>query len=68
MCDIHPVFCVRLIDEGQEVWVGARDTELGEEAARTLDARFVQLDVTDDASVEAVAALLAKTGGFLRDH
>ena len=32
--------------------------------ARTLDARFVQLDVTDDASVEAAAALVAKTGGL----
>jgi NAD(P)-dependent dehydrogenase (short-subunit alcohol dehydrogenase family) len=60
-------FAVRLIDEGQEGWVGARDTELGEEAARTLDARFVQLDVTDDASVETAAALVAKTGGILRD-
>ncbi len=43
---------------------GARDTKLGEEAARTLDARFVQLDVTDEASVEAAAALVAKTGGL----
>ena len=52
---------------GREVWLGARDTELGEEAARTLDASFVQLDVTDDASVEAAAALVAKTGGFPRE-
>ena len=54
----------RLVAEGHEVWVGARDINLGEEAARTLDARFVQLDVTDDASVEAAAALVAKTGGL----
>ncbi len=54
----------RLVAEGHEVWVGARDTKLGEEAARTLDARFVQLDVTDDASVEAAAALVVKTGGL----
>jgi NAD(P)-dependent dehydrogenase (short-subunit alcohol dehydrogenase family) len=36
----------------------------GLEAARTLGARFVHLDVTDDASVEAAAALVAKTGGL----
>jgi NAD(P)-dependent dehydrogenase (short-subunit alcohol dehydrogenase family) len=54
----------RLVGAGHDVWVGARDTKLGEEAARTLDARFVQLDVTDDASVEAAAALVAKTGGL----
>lgn len=54
----------RLVAEGHDVWVGARDTELGKEAARTLDARFVQLDVTDDASIEAAAALVAKTGGL----
>src|ERR1700733_2428957 len=54
----------RLVAEGHEVRVGARDTTLGEEAARTLDARFVQLDVTDDASVEAAAALVGKTGGL----
>lgn len=44
--------------------MGARDVKLGEEAARTLNARFVQLDVTDDASAEAAAALVAKTGGL----
>jgi NAD(P)-dependent dehydrogenase (short-subunit alcohol dehydrogenase family) len=54
----------RLVAEGHEVWVGARDTTLGEEAARTVGARFVQLDVTDEASVEAAAALVAKTGGL----
>ena len=35
----------RLVAEGHEVWVGARDRKLGEEAARSLDARFVQLDL-----------------------
>jgi hypothetical protein len=34
----------------------AWDNTLGEEADRTLGARFVRLDVTDDASVEAAAA------------
>ena len=54
----------RLVAEGHEVWMGARDTQLGEEAARTLNARFVQLDVTEDVSVEAAAALVARTGGL----
>ena len=54
----------RLVAEGHEVWVGARNTKLGEEAAQSLNPRFVQLDVTDDASVEAAAALVAETGGL----
>jgi NAD(P)-dependent dehydrogenase (short-subunit alcohol dehydrogenase family) len=43
----------RLIAEGHEVWVGARDETRGRAAADELGARFVQLDVTDDASVAA---------------
>ncbi len=54
----------RLVAQGHEVWLGARDIILGEEAARTLGARSVQLDVTDGASVEAAAALVANTGGL----
>lgn len=51
---------------GITVLVGARDTDRGETAARTLrderiDASFLQLDVTDRTSVEA-AALPAKEG------
>jgi NAD(P)-dependent dehydrogenase (short-subunit alcohol dehydrogenase family) len=42
----------RLIAVGQSDYMGARDPELGEAAAATLGGRFVQLDVTDDASVE----------------
>ncbi len=45
----------RLIDAGHEVWIGARDPERGRTAADELGARFVQLDVTDDASVAAAA-------------
>ena len=41
----------RLIEAGQTVWIGARDAERGQAAADRLGARFVQLDVTDDASV-----------------
>ena len=43
----------RLMAVGHELWVSARDPKSGTEAARTLGARFVHLDVTDDASVAA---------------
>jgi NAD(P)-dependent dehydrogenase (short-subunit alcohol dehydrogenase family) len=43
----------RLLAEGHDVWVGARDEARGRAAAEELGARFVQLDVTDDASVVA---------------
>jgi NAD(P)-dependent dehydrogenase (short-subunit alcohol dehydrogenase family) len=43
----------RLIAEGQTVYMGARDADRGRAAASTLGGRFVQLDVTDDASVES---------------
>src|SRR3954451_24905118 len=43
----------RLVAEGHDVWVGARDAERGRAAADELAAKFVQLDVTDDASVAA---------------
>jgi NAD(P)-dependent dehydrogenase (short-subunit alcohol dehydrogenase family) len=43
----------RLIEAGHDVWIGARDSERGRAAADELGARFVELDVTDDASVSA---------------
>ena len=43
----------RLIEAGHDVWIGARDQARGRAAAEALGARFVQLDVTDDASVAA---------------
>jgi NAD(P)-dependent dehydrogenase (short-subunit alcohol dehydrogenase family) len=45
----------QLIAAGHQVWIGARDPSRGQRAAGELDARFVQLDVTDDASVAAAA-------------
>jgi NAD(P)-dependent dehydrogenase (short-subunit alcohol dehydrogenase family) len=45
----------RLIGEGMTVYLGARDPEKGEKAAADVGARFVQLDVTDPASVERAA-------------
>jgi len=46
---------LRLVAAGHHVWIGARDTTRGQEAAAAIGARFVQLDVTDDASVAAAA-------------
>ena len=43
----------QLVAAGHEVWIGARDKARGERAADAVGARFVQLDVTDDASVTA---------------
>jgi NAD(P)-dependent dehydrogenase (short-subunit alcohol dehydrogenase family) len=45
----------RLLEAGHDVWVAARDAERGQAAADELGARFVQLDVTDDASVARAA-------------
>jgi NAD(P)-dependent dehydrogenase (short-subunit alcohol dehydrogenase family) len=45
----------QLVAAGHQVWIGARDEARGEQAANTIAARFVQLDVTDDASVAAAA-------------
>lgn len=46
----------QLAAAGHQVWVGARDISRGEQAADAIGGRFVQLDVTDDASVAAAAA------------
>jgi NAD(P)-dependent dehydrogenase (short-subunit alcohol dehydrogenase family) len=55
----------RLVAAGHEVFLGARDPERGRRAAEELSARFVQLDVTDDASVATAAAELARQAGHL---
>jgi NAD(P)-dependent dehydrogenase (short-subunit alcohol dehydrogenase family) len=53
----------QLLELGHTVYLGARDVERGEKAAADLGARFVQLDVTDDASVnEALAAIDSAEG------
>lgn len=54
----------QLIAAGHIVYVGARDAERGRRAAEELGARFVLLDVTDDASVEAAAKTVAADGGL----
>src|SRR5438876_3952575 len=55
----------RLLAEGHDVWLAARDPELGAEPARELGGRFVQLDVTSERSVEAAAERVAADGGGL---
>ncbi|WP_028061748.1 SDR family NAD(P)-dependent oxidoreductase [Candidatus Solirubrobacter pratensis] len=45
----------RLLEAGHDVWMGARDAGRGRAAADALGGRFVQIDVTDDASVAAAA-------------
>ena len=50
----------RLIALGHTVYMGARDRKRGEEAAKRVGGRFVQLDVTDDASVSAAAEWIAQ--------
>ncbi|MFF2128667.1 SDR family NAD(P)-dependent oxidoreductase [Streptomyces olivochromogenes] len=53
----------QLLAVGHVVYLGARDVERGQQAAVALGAKFVQLDVTDDASVlSALAAIDAAEG------
>jgi NAD(P)-dependent dehydrogenase (short-subunit alcohol dehydrogenase family) len=54
----------RLLADGHDVWAAARDATRGLEAAEELGARFVALDVTDEASIAAAAELVAATGGL----
>jgi NAD(P)-dependent dehydrogenase (short-subunit alcohol dehydrogenase family) len=55
----------QLIEKGHTVYVGARSVERGEAAAAKLGARFVRLDVTDDASVEAALRVIEEREGRL---
>ncbi|MET7465627.1 SDR family NAD(P)-dependent oxidoreductase [Nonomuraea sp. NPDC005501] len=55
----------QLLDVGHVVYIGARDVERGEKAAAALGARFVQLDVTDDASVSSALATIDAAEGRL---
>jgi NAD(P)-dependent dehydrogenase (short-subunit alcohol dehydrogenase family) len=54
----------QLIAAGHTVYLGSRDAARGREAADRLGARTVQLDVTDDASVEAAAKAIEADGGL----
>jgi NAD(P)-dependent dehydrogenase (short-subunit alcohol dehydrogenase family) len=55
----------RLLARGHTVYVGARSAELGEAAASELGGQFVQLDVTDDVSVEAALGIIDEREGRL---
>lgn len=55
----------QLTDAGYDVYVGARDVERGEKAAAEIGARFVRLDVTDDASIAAALAGIEEAAGRL---
>jgi NAD(P)-dependent dehydrogenase (short-subunit alcohol dehydrogenase family) len=55
----------RLIAEGHSVYLGARDAKRGRAAAETLGARFLELDVTSDESVNAAAADIRRRDGRL---
>ena len=50
----------RLAELGHTVYIGARDAERGQSAARELGVSWLQLDVTSDASVNAAAAELTR--------
>ncbi|AQA06203.1 short-chain dehydrogenase [Mycobacterium sp. MS1601] len=50
----------RLIAVGHTVYLGARDPQKGQAAADRLGARFVHLDITDDASVDAAARTITE--------
>ena len=54
----------QLVAAGHTVWLGARDEAKGRAAAPEVGARFVQLDVTDDASVAAAFAHIEREGGL----
>jgi NAD(P)-dependent dehydrogenase (short-subunit alcohol dehydrogenase family) len=54
----------RLLADGHDVWVAARDPDKGRDAAEELGARFVGLDVTDEATVTAAAEHVASETGL----
>ncbi|MCC9204574.1 SDR family NAD(P)-dependent oxidoreductase [Arthrobacter sp. zg-Y769] len=55
----------QLLELGHVVYIGARDAEGGGKAAAGLGARFVQLDVTNDASVSSALASIDAAEGRL---
>ena len=55
----------QLVDQGHVVYVGARAVERGAPAAAQIGARFVQLDVTDDASVRTAMEKIEDAEGRL---
>ena len=54
-----------LKEKGHRVYIGSRDTSRGQTAAETLGVSFVQLDVTDDASVSHAVDTIRDNEGRL---
>ncbi len=54
----------RLLADGHDVWIGARDPSRARETTSELGGKHVALDVTDDASVSAAAETVAEGGGL----
>src|SRR5262245_50274607 len=54
----------QLVAAGHTVYVGARDSGRGRQAAERLGARFVLIDVTDDLSVAAAVKQIEADGGL----
>ncbi len=55
----------RLRERGHTVYLGARNVERGQAAASRLGGLFVQLDVTNDSSVETALGVIATNEGHL---
>jgi len=55
----------RLKELGHKIWIGARDPELGAEAAKRLGVDWLALDVSDDASVTKAAIAFDQKAGRL---
>ncbi|WP_433572077.1 SDR family NAD(P)-dependent oxidoreductase [Streptomyces sp. CA-251247] len=55
----------QLAGAGHTVYLGARDLKRGQEAAGKFGARAIQLDVTDEESVQAAAELVREEAGTL---
>ena len=53
----------QLTELGHTVYAGSRSAERGQKAAADIGSRFVQLDVTDDASVAAAMAAIGDAEG-----
>ncbi|HVA10096.1 MAG TPA: SDR family NAD(P)-dependent oxidoreductase [Acidimicrobiales bacterium] len=55
----------QLIERGHTLYIGGRSVERGQSAATKLGARFVLLDVTDDASVATALDVIVSREGHL---
>ncbi|OBJ06156.1 short-chain dehydrogenase [Mycobacterium sp. 1482292.6] len=53
-----------LVGLGQTVYLGSRDAERGRLAAGAVGARAIQLDITDDESVQAAVRTIESAGGL----